>query len=114
MQFTKSGLRGCLVLPRQMEAEERLGAAGWADQHERGLCRRDSVSPPGRFLRLNRVTVDALAWCPACSQCPGGVDVLASPLLSLPLSVSLFLSLIFTKMALVPVHSMAQKSRVKL
>lgn len=50
------------------------------------------------------MTVDALAWCPACSQCPGHVDVVASPLSSpsLSLSVSLSLSLIFTKMALVP------------
>lgn len=50
------------------------------------------------------MAVDALAWCPACSRCPRRVDVLASPLSSpsLFLCVSVSLSLIFTKMALVP------------
>lgn len=50
------------------------------------------------------MTVDAPAWCPARSRCPGHVDVVASPLPSPTpsLCVSVSLSLVFTKMALVP------------
>lgn len=54
MQFTKSGLQGCLALPHQVEVEERLGVWGWADQPDPGALLLGLSFPIREVVEIKR------------------------------------------------------------